>query len=134
MKGKKIYSIFFNKCPRCHNAPFFKYNNPYKIPGFSEMPKRCPSCNQNFEPEVGFYYGSMYVSYAFNVAMGVGIFFLTWLLFPNTEAWMYVVIIVLMLFLLMPLTYRISRLVWINFFVHYLPDAEKKKLDAGNLS
>ena len=32
------------------------------------MPKRCPECNQPYELELGFWYGTGYVSYAMTVA------------------------------------------------------------------
>ena len=36
---------------------------------FADMHDTCPCCGQIFEPEVGYYYGAMYVSFAFNVAI-----------------------------------------------------------------
>ena len=33
------------------------------------MPERCPTCNQHFEPEPGFYFGAMFVSYGLSAIL-----------------------------------------------------------------
>ena len=51
------------KCPRCRRGPMFNNNNPWRLKKVFDMPKRCPECNQPYELEVGFWYGTGYVSY-----------------------------------------------------------------------
>lgn len=82
------------------------------------MPAHCPHCQQNFQPEPGFYFGASYVSYAFIVAIivitligGYGLLGLS----PLT-CFMFVVSINL---LLAPLLFRLSRAVWAHFFISY---------------
>lgn len=119
-KGNKLYSIINNKCPHCHEGQYFKSNNAYSPTEFNDMNPSCPVCGQKYELEPGFYYGAMYVSYALNVAIMVTLWVAIEVLSNvNLPIWKYIVIIVTPSFLAVPLTYRIARLIWINFFVHY---------------
>jgi hypothetical protein len=38
--------------------------NPWRLKSTLKMPARCPECSQLFELEVGFWYGTAYLSYA----------------------------------------------------------------------
>lgn len=118
LKGTKLYSIFFNKCPRCHKGNFFKFNNSYKLPGFSKMNSKCEHCKENFEKEVGYYYGAMFISYGLNIALGVGLFLLMVLLL-NINTLTYLFTFLGAVIILFPWVFRTSRLVWINIFVKY---------------
>lgn len=122
LKGSKLNSILFNKCPKCQEAPFFTTNNPYDLKHFDKMPKECPVCHEKFEREVGFYYGAMYVNYALTVAVGVAWFIITYL-FYGFDAVFYTVSFTILLIVLMPWMFRTGRLTWINFFVKYDPSA-----------
>jgi uncharacterized protein (DUF983 family) len=128
-KGSKLYSILHNKCPKCQEGHFFSSNNPYRLPDFSRMEKSCTVCGQSFEPEPGFNYGSMYVSYGLNVL----VFLLVWIgaeLFIPRELSMeaYFFIVGIPLLVLVPVTFRLSRLIWINFFVHYRASERRGKV------
>ena len=70
-KGSKLYSILFNKCPKCHTGNFWASDNPFKNMFFSteNSCKTCENCSLPYELEIGFWYGSMYVSYAISVAV-----------------------------------------------------------------
>ena len=72
-KGSKLYSILFNKCPKCHIGSFWATNNPVKNMFFSTKNtcQTCENCYLSYELEIGFWYGSMYVSYAISVAVMV---------------------------------------------------------------
>jgi uncharacterized protein (DUF983 family) len=123
-KQTALYSIVNNKCPKCHEGNFFETNNPYKLSRFDKMPHNCPVCNEDFERETGFYYGAMYVSYGLTVAFGVGVFLLVSVLLGYDVVTFLVTFGVLQV-VLMPVFYRMARLVWINFFVKY-KEKEKK--------
>lgn|SRR5574343_1766633 len=125
LKHTRLYSILFNKCPRCHNSNFFKSNNPYKLKGFSEMNNKCEHCGENFQRETGYYYGAMYVSYALNVALGVGLFLLLVVLF-DVDVLYFLFTFIAMELLLFPWVFRTSRLIWINLFVGYRKAANIK--------
>ena len=84
------------------------------------MHEKCSRCDLSFEQEPGYYFGAMYVSYAINVAIMVSV----WVAFLVIEGsdfhvwWMIGVAVVLGL-MLTPLTFRLSRLGWINFFIRF---------------
>ena len=56
-----ITSILTHKCPKCRSSNLFK--RPFKFKDPLNMNERCSVCNQNFEPEPGFYFGAMFISY-----------------------------------------------------------------------
>lgn len=51
------------RCPACREAQLFENRNPYILSKLLKMHKQCPSCEQDFEIEVGFYWGAMMISY-----------------------------------------------------------------------
>ena len=81
-KGSKLYSIFKNKCPKCHEGDLFK-SHPYKLKKFGQKHINCPSCGIKFEREPGFFYGSMYISYVLGVAIFVTWWIVQVILFPD---------------------------------------------------
>ncbi len=116
-KGTKLYSILYHKCPRCHESNLFK-SNGYDLKHFTEMPEQCECCGQRFTLEPAFYSGAMYVSYALQVALFTTVYVALRVLFnPSTEAYIYSTIAASILFL--PLTLRLSRSIYINFFIDY---------------
>jgi hypothetical protein len=125
LKGKKLYSILFLKCPKCHQHPLFIHPNPYRYKGFFDMPKKCPVCEENFERETGFYWGAMMVSHALTTILIV-IIHLIIHPFYGFEPIPNIIAILCTLIPLTPITFRIARAVWINFFVDYDPQFTKK--------
>lgn len=123
-KGNKLYSIINNKCPRCHEGHFFTSPNSYDLKTFSDMPDECPVCHQTYQPEPGYYYGAMYVSYALNVAIFVTVWVATNVLFKDgVGVWWLVLASIIAGVGLMPVSFRLARLIWINFFIHYKASA-----------
>jgi uncharacterized protein (DUF983 family) len=125
LKGTKLYSIIFDKCPKCHQGDFFANNKIFNFNEFDKIHKRCSVCNENFEPEPGFYTGSMYISYALFVAFivtsfvgFVGIF--------DVDPVDLLYFVVPGIFLLTTIFFRIARRIWINIFVSY--DKQKAEL------
>jgi uncharacterized protein (DUF983 family) len=125
MKGTRWYSIFKAKCPVCHEGDVFESKEVYNLRKFDKMYKNCSHCGHKYEKEQGFWYGAMYVSYALTVAMSVAAFVLTYLIYPPATVWVYISIITITVLFLAPVTFRGSRLIWMNFFNHY--DALKAK-------
>lgn len=129
-KGNMFYSIFFNKCPRCHETDFFINKSPYKA-GFMKAHTHCAHCGLKYEQEPGFFYGAMYVSYALTVAFSVAVFvayYVFSLIFKyEFNAIHYLIINMLALFLFSPKMFRLSRMVWINFFISYKPEQRGEK-------
>lgn len=80
------------------------------------MNEVCPACNESFMREPGFYFGAMYASYGLTVMLGLLLFVLmVWLL--KIEVIFFLITFSLLVFVLMPVMYRFSRLIWINLFV-----------------
>jgi hypothetical protein len=90
---------------------------------FTKMNETCPVCGQVTEIEVGFYYGTGYVSYALTVAFSVATFIAWWVLIglsldDNRFFWWMGTNTVLMI-LMQPLFMRLSRSIWLSWFVSY---------------
>ena len=122
-KPNLILSVLQNKCPRCRRGKLFVESNPYRLRSFMKMNENCPVCGQITELEQGFYYGTGYVSYALTVAFSVSTFVAWWVLIgisvdDNRVFWWMGVNAVLMV-LLQPYFMRLSRTVWLSFFVKY---------------
>lgn len=118
MKNSLLYSLATVKCPRCREGSMFSKGTLYTS-RFAEMHKSCPCCGQVFEPEVGYYYGAMYVSFAFNVAIFlVSLFILSLFVEEVTLAMMMGVVAVTVVGFL-PVIFRLSRVIWISIFVRY---------------
>lgn len=83
------------------------------------MYKSCAECGQTFEPEPGFYFGAMFVSYGINTAIFVAVWFVLSLIFDEVTLTMMMIAIVVIVIGLLPLNYRISRSIWINMMVKY---------------
>lgn len=118
LKGSKLYSIFTGTCPACHKGEMYVESNPYKLRKILKMHDHCSHCGLRFKIEPSFFYGAMYVSYAVGVAIGMAAFVVAYLLFGLDKHYMFFAII-LALVVTFPLIIRISRNIWINFFVDY---------------
>ena len=120
------------KCPRCRRGPMFKDSNPYKkfsLKHIFDMPDNCPVCNQKYDLETGFWYGTGYVSYALAVAVSVATF-VAWLVLIGVSVddfriFWWLGLNILFLVLLQPWMMRISRVLYIRFFVRYDEEYEK---------
>jgi uncharacterized protein (DUF983 family) len=123
-----LTSVITNRCPKCRRGKLFTNPNPYNFKSTMTMPETCPYCGQRFELEAGFYFGTGYVSYALSV-MYLAASFVFWYFFigisikDNSIFW-WLGINCTMLLVLQPILQRLSRSIWIAFFVRYEPDAE----------
>lgn len=96
------------RCPRCHQGKLFT-TSAFHLTRFADMPAQCPVCEQTYEPEPGFYFGSMFITFAFNVATVLGIGMLIYYLLDNPDTWVYVSIVTGITLLLTPAILRYSR-------------------------
>ncbi|HKL35899.1 MAG TPA: DUF983 domain-containing protein [Salegentibacter sp.] len=125
LKGSKLYSILTGTCPVCHEESMYKESNPYKLNRIFDMHEYCSNCGTKYKIEPSFFFGAMYVSYAVGIAFAVAAFVIAYFFFGGglmTSFW----IIIGTLVVFMPLIIRLSRNIWINFFLHYKPNAGKK--------
>ncbi|MBF9238124.1 DUF983 domain-containing protein [Hymenobacter sp. BT683] len=91
------------------------------------MPAQCPVCGQSFEPEPGFYFGSMYITFAFNVATMFAVGIPLYFLFGDPDTWVYVVTVTVVALLLTPLILRYSRAIMLYLFGGARYDADWHK-------
>lgn len=66
-------------------------------------------------PEPGFYYGSLFVSYAFNVAIMVAVSSVLYVI-AHPPTWVYGVSLVVVSFLFIPFSFRYSRILFLYWF------------------
>jgi len=112
-----IKSILTCKCPRCRKGKVFKHKNPYHRK-FGKIEKRCSSCMLVYEMEQGFWYGAMYISYAFGVIISIPIVIIM-LSKTSLEIFQITGVIFCVLFVLSPVLFRYSRSVWLHIFIRY---------------
>ena len=122
------------RCPRCRDGKLFKNPFQFRLKGNLDMNKTCPVCGQPTEIEVGFYYGTGYVSYALTVALTVSTLVAWWILIgfsteDNRFFW-WMGLNAIFLILIQPLLMRLSRSIWISWFVSYDPEWPSNPLDA----
>ena len=118
MKGTKLYSIFTGTCPVCHSAKMYKNKNAYAISQTLQMHERCTHCDTKFKIEPSFFYGAMYVSYAVGIAFAVAAFTISYGMLGTSLTTAFIAI-VLTLISFLPIITRVSRNIWINFFLKY---------------
>jgi uncharacterized protein (DUF983 family) len=125
-KPSLLLSILQNKCPRCRRGRMYVQKNVYKLKGLMRMNESCPVCGQPLDMEPGFYYGTNMISYALAILFSVTTFFLWWFLFgfslQDTRFFWWIGVNAVLLVLLQPPLMRLSRSVWIAFFVPYSPN------------
>jgi uncharacterized protein (DUF983 family) len=100
------------------------FETPMHISRPLKMNKQCPVCGQKFEPEPGFYYGAMFISYLIIGFLSLGLVgFLVFYLKLNVEIAFAVLFGVLALIFLWNL--RLSRSIWIHLVIKYDPKTEE---------
>ncbi|MFT3702615.1 MAG: DUF983 domain-containing protein [Agriterribacter sp.] len=132
-KKSMIAGIVTCKCPRCRQGNMFVNSNPYSK-GFMKMNDNCPVCGQPLDLEVGFYYGSSYVSYALTVALSVASLAIWWLTIGisihDNRIFYWMTLNAVLLISMQPILMRIARSGWLNFFVHYDKDWKNVEVKA----
>jgi uncharacterized protein (DUF983 family) len=128
-----IISVLGNKCPRCRQGYIFKTKNAYDFNNYTTMVEHCPKCHQRTEIEVGFYYGTGYVSYALSIAFIVSCFVAWWVLIgmsfsiDDNRIFYWLGVTITLLLICQPLIMRLSRTLWLSWFVKYDPDWKEKQ-------
>ncbi|ERM81597.1 hypothetical protein P872_20130 [Rhodonellum psychrophilum GCM71 = DSM 17998] len=117
------------KCPRCREGQIF----PTSIISYrklSDVHNHCPTCNAVLTPEPDFYYGAMYISYAFSVALVVNVLIVLNYLFDDPDVWVYVTTVLIGNLLLVPIMLRYSKVLYLNLVGKLKYDPDWKKLKA----
>ena len=117
-KGSTLNSILTGTCPKCHEESMYLEKNPYKLNTLYKMHETCSHCKTQYVIEPSFFYGAMYVSYGLTVAIGVAIFVITKLILGLSVKVSFISLGIGIL-LLMPVTARLARNIYINMFIHF---------------
>lgn len=120
-KGSKLYSILTGTCPKCHEESMYEDKNPYHLGAIYKMHESCSHCNTRYKIEPSFFYGAMYVSYALGIAFGVAAFIISFVFLSSSLKTAFIAIIGTLI-VFMPIIMRLSRNIWINFFIDYDKD------------
>ena len=120
-KGRSIFNL---TCPRCRTGSLFV--TPYSFAKSYRMYQHCPICAQDYEPEPGYYYGAMFISYILTgwlfLAVGLTLVFgFGWGLSAT------LVMVGLITIFVHNFFFRLSRSIWIHIFINYNPDAVEGK-------
>lgn len=118
-----VQQIAKGVCPVCGQGHIFQSSSFFSIkpPAMNES---CTHCGYVFEKEAGFFWGAMFVSYAFTVAEIIATI-VTWSLLVEDSLdtrviWPTVAVIIL----LSTFNFKFSRILWIYFFA---PKSVKSK-------
>lgn len=114
-RAAKLKGILTNKCPRCREGSVFESGNPYRLRNFASMHRSCPKCSMDYRQEPGFYFGATYVSYLMQVVIVLS-FYLVLYIGLDWGIWPFAGLSAGTLLLLLPLTFRLSRLTWLTLF------------------
>lgn len=117
-------ALLAQKCPRCHTGPLFNHGTLH-LSKLTDMPDACPVCGLRYEPEPGFYWGAMYISYGLSVGVVVMVGLLLYFLAHDPPVWVYVAAVSITMLALTPLLFRYARTLMLYLFggIRYNPTA-----------
>lgn len=70
-------------------------------------------------PEPGYYFGAMFVSYAINAAFFIAVWLGMYLLMDTISFTAVMVALLVVVLGLLPISFRLSRVLWIYIFIRY---------------
>ncbi|RYY38477.1 MAG: DUF983 domain-containing protein [Chitinophagaceae bacterium] len=127
-----LATIYGCYCPRCREGKLFERPLSFRLRGIMKMNERCPVCGQITDIEVGFYYGTGYVSYFIGIFISLATLITWWLIigfsFHDNRFVYWVVCNSLFLASLQPFLMRFSRSLWLSWFVPFDPDWKEHAL------
>jgi len=119
----RFVSMINMNCPNCHQGNMFKQKGIFPMTHLLDMPERCPVCDQKYEIEPGFWYGTGYVSYAISVGTIFILAFLYALIigfsWKDNSIYIFVGVMISTLVLLQPWIMRYSRVLYLYVFVKF---------------
>ena len=126
-----VFSSIWNyKCPKCRKGDLFV--KPFNIKDPLNMNEKCSYCEQRFEPEPGYYFGAMFISYGWTVWTILAIVGFCMLVLCWTVEGAFALVIfvsVLSYFFVM----RISRSMYIHMDMRYDKELVAKLADNNTL-
>jgi uncharacterized protein (DUF983 family) len=100
------------KCPRCREGKLYSVS-VFSFRRLTEVNKCCSECGANFHPEPDFYYGAMYISYAFSVALVITSLTAINVLVEVPKLWMYLTLVGVLNVVLLPVMLRYSKVLYL---------------------
>jgi len=100
------------KCPQCREGKLYSVSM-LSYRKLSDVNKNCTVCGANFHPEPDFYYGAMYISYAFSVALVIISLTTINVLVEVPKLWMYLTMVVVLNIVLLPAMLRYSKVLYL---------------------
>ena len=120
---KKLRAILGMKCPTCFEGALYSDPNPFHFRNLHVMHQQCNKCGQVLNPEPGFYYGAMYVSYGLSVNLFLIFFFFSEFVYEMSGL-VFISAYTLSLLVLFPYIFRYSRVIYIHLFYGFKPTAQ----------
>lgn len=111
----KLTAMANARCPRCHEGRLFKYKW-WNLFNFTQMHENCPHCDLRYEVEPGFFFGAMYISYAFTVGIMLIGGIIVFNFFNDPPAMGYVIPITIFSLVMVPFNFRTARVLFIHLF------------------
>ena len=117
-----IKSAWNYYCPRCREGKIFI--EPLVLSDPLNMPEECSVCGQRTNPEPGFYYGSMFLSYILSgfLLLGTALLLVFYFGWSANQAMVFVLFLAAVIYLKI---LRVSRSIWIHAVVKYDPKFTK---------
>lgn len=116
-KSSFLYSIVWQKCPRCHEGNLWR--SPL-LPKFKlyDMYENCPVCKIPYESEPQVWYGAMMIAYMISSVILLLTAFICFALLDLEPSRAYTIIIIVAI-LGFAFNARLSRAIWINYMIRY---------------
>ncbi len=121
-------SILLLRCPKCRVGPLFHSGTISRPGSLFTMHSACPHCKQSFEPEPGFYFGAMFVSYGINTALFITSWVALLFIYPNYSLSLLLGILVAVVLISLPFSFRLSRSIWLALFVRFDPSTRNPRI------
>jgi len=122
-KPALLPALLKSKCPNCRKGNMFCNSSIFPLNEMMNMPDRCEVCGQKMEIEVGFYYGTGYVSYALTVALLAATFVGYWILiglsYKDNSIFYALGTAIAIALVTQPWLMRLSRVLYLYMFVRY---------------
>ena len=122
--GMSLKAMWNYKCPRCRKGDMF--TKPFSIKKPLDMPHHCDQCGQVMEPEPGYYYGAMFLSYIVYSLFMLPLALLLVFYFKWSVDWAMLFVIAFSTIFFFRIL-RGSRALWFHMMVKYQPEYLEKK-------
>jgi len=112
------------KCSRCRRGKLFTHRGT-NLNHMTDMPTHCSHCGLKFEREPGFFWGSMYITYAFSVGLFLMVLITLMTVFNDPPTWVYLSLIGGLSILTLPWQVRYARAIMLYLFSDVKFDRER---------